>query len=277
MKTQFFTLIFLSLQLLLNAELKPTVSPPLYAFQNGVQSLPPEQAALLLQELGYQGIGSVYPSNLASFKAAFAPSKLKIFSIYTGGKVNSDSYQIDHGVIEAIKLLKGTDTLIELNVQKGNQPNDAQAIAMVCEIADQAKSAGLKVVIYPHDNFHIERLDHALRIAKATGRNNVGVAFNLCHFLKVQSKDDLAAALLAAKPYLWSASICGADTNGTDWITLIQPLDQGSFDQASLMRQLQAIDFNGPIGLQCFNLKSQPHLHLASSIAAWKKNLSHAK
>lgn len=142
------------------------------------------------------------------------------------------------------------------------------------EIANKAKEACLGVVLYPHANFHIERLDHALRIAKATGCDNVGVAFNLCHFLKVQPKDALGTALEAAKPLLWSVSICGVDTDGTDWSTLIRPLDEGTFDQAALLRCLRGIGFKGPLGLQCFNIKIDPKQNLARSMNAWTKHLA---
>ena len=69
-------------------------------------------------------------------------------------------------------------------------------------------------MLYPHDKFYIERLDHAVKIARATGCDNVGIAFNLCHFLKVQPNDDLATALNGAKDLIWSVSICGADAAG---------------------------------------------------------------
>jgi sugar phosphate isomerase/epimerase len=273
MKAHLFIILFSVIASLVHAQ-QPTFTPPLYAFQNGVHSMPVEKGAQLLKELGYQGIGSVYPNVLPAYKAASDKAGIKIFSIYAGGIVNADGYQIDNHVIDAINILKGTDTLIELNVRKGKNPNDEQAIALVSEIADKAKAAGLKVVIYPHANFHIERLDHAVRIAeavKATGRDNVGVTFNLCHFLKVQPSDDLSAALLAAKPYLWSASICGADKDGKDWPTLIRPLDEGTYDQASLLKKLQEIGFNGTIGLQCYNIKIDPTQHLTRSQNAWKK------
>lgn len=142
------------------------------------------------------------------------------------------------------------------------------------KIAGKAKDAGLKVVLYPHANFHIERVDHALRIARATGCDNVGVTFNLCHFLKIQPTDDLAATLAEARPLLWSFSTCGADADGKDWSTLIRPLDEGTFDQTALLRQLRGIGFQGPVGLQCFNIKIDPRKHLERSVRAWSQYLA---
>lgn len=249
-------------------------APALYPFQNGVDSMPAGEAARMVKELGYPGIGSVYPQRLAEFKAACDAAGLRIFSIYVGVRVGADGFRHGPEVAEAIALLKGTGALVELNLQRGRDPTDAMAVALVNEVADMAKDAGLNVVLYPHADFHVERVDHALEIATATGRDNVGVAFNLCHFLKVQPGDDLAALLAAAKPLLWSVSLCGADADGKDWRTLIRPLDEGSFDQAGLLRMLRGIGYDGAAGLQCYAIKTAPGEHLARSMAAWREHLA---
>jgi len=245
--------------------------PPLYVFQNGLRFPSVDEGVRLLKTLGYQGVGSVYPKDLATFKTACDKEGLKVFSIYAGSTVNADGFSYGPEVSEAIRLLKGTDTLVELNLQRGVNPNDTQAIALVKEIAGMAKESGLKVVLYPHAGFHVERLDQAVRIARSSGCDNVGVTFNLCHFLKVQPKDDLAATLEAAKPMLWSLSLCGADAEGTDWSTLIRPLDEGTFDQAALQRNLRRVGFKGPVGLQCYNNKTEPGQNLTRSMQAWRK------
>jgi sugar phosphate isomerase/epimerase len=269
-----FPMFFLLVSLLsLKAGDKP-FAPAIYPFQNGVKFKSVADGVRIIKDLGYQGVGSVYPNQLAEFQAACETQGLKLYSIYVGGRVNADSFQYDKEVGEAIAMLKGTNALVEINVQRGRDPSDIQAIAMVSEIADKAKEAGLRVVLYPHDNFHIERVDHALKIAKATGRENVGVAFNLCHFLKVQPTDDLATLLREAKPLLWSVSICGADSDGKDWGTLIRPLDEGTFDQATLLLTLRGIGYDGAVGLQCFNIQIDARKNLSRSIEAWSKHLA---
>ncbi len=273
MRALILLLCFFSPCLVRGAQEAP-YAPALYPFQNGMRFESVDEGVHLIKELGYQGVGSVYPKDLAKFKAACDKEGLKIFSIYAGGTVNADGFSYGEEVTAAIAMLKGTDTLVELNVQRGKDPNDAQAITFVKEIAGKAKEAGLKVVLYPHAGFHIERVDHALRIARATGCDNVGVTFNLCHFLKVQPTDDLPAALVAAKPLLWSISLCGADADGKDWNTLIRPLDEGNFDQSLLLGRLREIGFKGPVGLQFFNIKIDPKQNLTRSMEAWKKLLA---
>lgn len=256
------------------AEPQASFSPGFYPFQNGMKFKSAEEGVKLIKELGYLGVGSVYPEELSKLKNACEAEGLKIFSVYLGGKVNADGFDYGKEIDETIGLLKGTDVLLELNVQRGKKPNDTQAIAMVKEIGDKAKAAGLRVVIYPHDQFHIERVDHAVKIAKATGCDNVGVAFNLCHFLKVQPTDNLATTLADAKPLLWSVSISGADADGKDWNSLIRPLDEGTYDSKKLLKHLDELGYKGAIGLQCFNIRIDPRENLTRSMNAWKKHLA---
>jgi sugar phosphate isomerase/epimerase len=256
------------------SEPESAFAPKFYAFSNGLKFDTAEQGVRLLKDLGYQGVGSVDSKKLAEFKVACDKEGLKVFSVYLGGKVNEEDFHYGEDVNEAIRLLKGSDALLELNVQRGKDPNDVQAIAMVKEIAVKAKAAGLKLVIYPHDKFHIARVDHAVKIAKATGCDNVGIAFNLCHFLKVQANDDISATLTEAKPLLWSVSINGADADGKDWNTLIRPLDAGTFDPSILLRKLHEMHFGAAIGLQCYNIRIDPKENLTRSMHAWQKHLA---
>ena len=162
--------------------------------------------------------------------------------------------------------------MLELFVQGNKQSNnDDQAVAFVREIADQAKASGLRVVLYPHANFYIDRIGDAVRIARKSGRDNVGVMFNLCHFLKVEPGSDLRKALTNAAPLLWQVSINGADKEGTSWGQLIQTLDQGDFDHRALLQMLHQIGFHGNIGFQCYAIRGDSRQNLKRSIDAWKK------
>jgi sugar phosphate isomerase/epimerase len=270
-----FCLLFIALVIPAGAKAqKPAFAPPFYPFHNGVKFETPQEGAGILKQLGYDGIGSVYGKDLAKILKAYGEAGLKVFSIYVGGKLGADGHSYDPVVSEAITSLKGSKTIVELYVQKGKNSSDEQALAFVREIADQAKASGLRVVLYPHTGFYVATAGDALRIAKASGRDNVGVAFNLCHFLKVEPQSDLRKTLAEIRPYLWSVSTCGADTDGTSWPQLIRPLDEGSFDQSGLLRQLRELDYQGPVGLQCYAIKIDPRENLQRSIIAWKKILA---
>ena len=63
------------------------------------------------------------------------------------------------------------------------------AVAAISEVADAAAHYGLSVSLYPHFGNLVERVADAVRIAEKTGRKNVGVTFNLCHWLRTDGPD----------------------------------------------------------------------------------------
>jgi len=248
---------------------------PLFAFQNGVHFKTVEERVKVLKELGYDGIGSANPSDgeeLQRRLKVYDEAKIKLFSFYVGGQLGAQGHKYNPVISRMITGLKGRDTVIELYVQGSKKNNtDEQAVAFVREIADQAQKSGLKVVLYPHAGFYIDRIGDAVRVAKKCDRENVGVMFNLCHFLHVEPKSDLKAALENAKPLLWRASISGAEAGGRSWGQLIQTLDRGSFDQAGVLELLRGVGFDGVIGLQCYAIRGDSRKNLQRSMQAWSQ------
>ena len=251
-------------------------APKFFAFENGLASLPISERIQILKELGYDGIGSARPNNIPERLKQYDKAGLDILSLYVGGKLNDGEtgHTYDPALAAAITQLKSRETVIELYVQSGGKNSDEQAAVFVREIADLAKASGLNVVLYPHAGFYIDTLSDAVRIAKLSGRDNVGAMFNLCHFLKVEPGADLRATLESAGDLLWRASTNGADAEGKDWNSLIQPLDQGTYDQTILLRTLREVGFKGDIGLQCYAVRGDPKSNLKRSIEAWHTHLA---
>lgn len=251
-------------------------APEFFAFENGVRFGTTEEQIKVLKELGYDSFGSAKPHNLPARLKLHQEADLRISSLYLGGKIGGgkDLHAINPAIAEAVHQLKGHDTIIELYVQGGSKNTDEEATAFVREVAALAKAAGLRVVLYPHAGFYIDTIGDAVRIAKLANRDNVGVMFNLCHFLKVEPKSNLHKTLENAGDLLWRISTCGADIDGKDWNSLIQTLDQGSFDQCSFLSTLRKLRFSGDIGLQCYAVKGDPRKNLALSITAWRKHLA---
>ena len=271
MRRVLFHFVFITTVGLLAAD-KPW---PVFAFQNGVHFGKVEQRIAVLKELGYDGIGSANLSSNLPLHArlrAYDKAGLKLYSFYVGGRLGTNGHSYSPAITQALPNLKGRDTFLELYVQGNKRSNtDEQAVAFVQEIADQAKAHGVKIVLYPHTGFYIDRLSDAVRIARKAKRDNVGVMFNLCHFLRVEPKTDLAAALKDAGPLLWRVSTSGAEIDGTNWGQLIQTVDRGNYDQAALRAQLRAVGFQGPVGFQCYAIRGDSKTNLQRSINAWKK------
>ncbi len=237
---------------------------PFFAFDNGAGrgELTLETQAQLLKETGYAGIGYSGTREIPRMLEALDRLGLKLGSIY----VRPD----EPGLEEAMAQLKGRDTLILLYLTKDTAGDDKRAVAVVQKVADLAASSGLKVALYPHYGFYVATVADALRVAEASGRNNVGISFNLCHWLKEGDEARLPERLKQALPRLYMVSINGAEHEG-DWDRLIQTLDRGDFDVYGLLSQLTALRYRGPVALQCYNVKGDRRENLARSVAVWRK------
>ncbi len=239
-----------------------------FAFDNGVGrgTWSPEEQATLLAELGYAGIGYAGTEDLELRLAAFKKHGIQIFNLYVPCYVDkTPPYGED--LARAIERLRGTGVDIWLTVQ-GNADDDKEAVENVRKIADLAAASDLDVVLYPHFGFCVADIEDAVRITQKADRKNVGVTFNLCHELRAGNEQRFGELLEQAAPYLRLVSINGADHEG-DWDRLIRPLGEGAFDVYALLKKLQTIGYDGPIGLQCYAVKGDPIENLRKSIAQW--------
>jgi sugar phosphate isomerase/epimerase len=247
-------------------------SPPLFAFDNGTGrgELPPRKQAALVAESGYSGIAYNGTQGIPEMLAALDARHLEMLAIYVRAEVGPKGATYDPGLMTAIRRLKGRDTIIWLHVV-GRDKDDRQTVPLVREIADLAAEAGLRVALYPHTGFHVATVQDALRVRAKVDRKNVGVTFNLCHFLKLDRPANLEATLKAAVPHMFLVTINGADADGRDWSTLIQTLDHGSFDVGALLVTLDRLGYRGPFCLQCYQIKGDRHENLRRSMEAWRR------
>lgn len=248
---------------------------PFYAFQNGVRVSGHEAKAALLGELGYDGIGSARLPGRGETESLFATyheKGLKIFSFYTGVTLHTETISTPPDLLRVLPELKGRGATIELFV-KGNREKDrdSELVSAIRALADLAETSGTRIILYPHTGMYVETLSDAVRVARLIDRENVGVMFNLCHFLRVQPEADLKKELESAGPLLQQVSISGADMGVEDWPSLIQPLGRGTYDVEALFAILKQMEFDGAVGLQCFNIQGKSREFLAESIEAWKR------
>ena len=251
---------------------------PFFAMDTGTKDATHQTAkaqAEMLKELGYPGIGGSL-DNLSEMLDELDKNGLKLFAVYTGAWLDTDKEKYEPRLREAIKLLKGRGTILWLFIQSSQHKlsspeGDPRAVEIVREIADMADESGLKVALYPHTNFWLERVEDAIRVAEKVNRKNVGVTFNLCHWLMVDKEESMEAQLKLAMPYLYVVTINGADSGGKDWTTLIQTLDRGTFDIHKFLKTLKALGYTGPIGLQHYGIKGDARENLQRSLAAWRR------
>lgn len=232
-----------------------------------------EKKVKLIKETGFNGIEIFELDKFNQKLAAIQRHDFKGSFLYA--KVDLDQAQLDPRLIEAIKQLKGSGTIICPYIIKNNPsplgPNketDKIAVRLLRQLADMAEQSDLQVAIYPHIYFYVEKTGHAMQIAKKVSRKNLGLTFNLCHWLATTNdaeRKDLNNELNKLSPYLKMMSINGANNvlskKANIWEDYILPLDMGSFDVKGLVRYVAGdLGLTIPIGIQCFSLKGDQEL-----------------
>jgi len=258
---------------------------PFYAFSNA-GNLPnaPEgldAKASLFKDLGYDGWGGHYgEEDYMARRAALDKASLTMPELYWGMNIDSSgkaSYK--EGLREAIADSKDRDLIVSLLVSaKAYQENQAEGdpyvVEAIRELADYAAPFGVRIAVYPHVNVYCETLEHSLRLASLAQRENVGAIFNLCHLLKKEGEEGWEKKLSEAIPHLYMISLCGSDSGNTTelgWDRLIQPLGEGSFDTYALVKLAWDQGYEGPFGLQCYNIQLDAEKVLSQSIQTWRK------
>ena len=236
-----------------------------------------EEQAVLLKELGYDGAGHLWLDDLDKRIETLDAAGLQLFQVYFQVNVAATADPAyDPRLDASLPLLKGRNVMLAL-LMTGLPPSDIggdeRAVALIREIADKAAPFGVRLALYPHSGDWLERVEDGLRLTRLSERENVGVMFNLCHWLKVDAESRLEALLEEAAPHLYAVSIHGADraeeiqSGSGNWI---QPLGSGSFDMFHLLKLLEKVGFCGPIGLQCYGLTGDARDHLTQSMSAWR-------
>lgn len=231
----------------------------------------------MLAELGYAGIGGTFESgeSLAQMLAELDKHELRLFTLYAGINIDADP-PYDPALKTAITALDGRNTILWLFVQSNQlKPSvtegDARAGAIISELADLAAQHGVRIALYPHYGFWLERAEDAIRLADEIDRPNVGVTFNLCHWLRVSGGSDPKTVLQAAIPRLFVVTINGADADGQDWNRLIQTLDRGTFRLDSFLKTLGEAGYTGPVGFQGYGIGGSVYDNLQRSMQAWQR------
>lgn len=241
-----------------------------------------EKQVELVKNAGFDGIEINQIESFDGMKKALDQHAFKASFFYIKLQLGEP---IDHRLEKAINELKGTKTIISPYVLADNKrfkPNslegDSEAIRLLQQISIWSKKAGLQVAIYPHLNFYIERTDHALQLAQKVNRNNVGLTFNLCHWLAttpLSERPNLKSHLKDLKPYLKMITISGANNVNSDKKSVfddyILPLGSGNFDTYDLVNfMVNELKYKNPIGVQCYNIKGNKPQLIENTMRVWK-------
>lgn len=235
-----------------------------------------------VKNAGFDAIEISQIEQFAQMKSAIDKNQFKGAFFYVKLKLEPPFY--DTCLEDCIKQLKGTDVIISpfiVSETKRYKPSthDADTLAthLLQQIGDMANESGLEVAIYPHYSFYVERTEHALSLAKKANRKNVGLTFNLCHWLATTNEQErkmLKPHLKELNPYLKMMTISGANDviteNKVIWDDYILPLGQGTFNTFGLVSfMIKDLKYKNPIGVQCYNIKGDKVALVKNTISVW--------
>jgi sugar phosphate isomerase/epimerase len=260
-----------------NITIEPAGPNPFFAMDTAMKDDKHQTAkeqVEMVRELGYAGIGCTAGKELSEMAKELDKNGLRLFTVYLGVNIDPDQPKSGPELKETIEVLRGRNAMLWLFVlSKQHKPSspagDERAVEILREVADIAAEANVRVALYPHTGFWVERVEDAVRVAKKVGRSNVGVTFNLCHWLMVDDEKNAESLMKLAMPHLFVVTINGADSGGKDWKTLIQTLDRGTFDVQGFLKTLKDSGYTGPIGFQGYGIGGNTYENLKRTMSAW--------
>ncbi len=243
-----------------------------FAYEFG--DISPEQQAGFAREYGFDGTVFDHAQQIPERLRALDEAHLQLFFLWLTVDISNGQIKYEPGMEAAIEALQGRGTVVWVAIQGddagGRAGAEERTIQAVDRISDLASRSNLRVALYPHYGFYLARFRDVVRVAERVGRSNVGVTFNLCHELRSGFDPEFPQLLDKAIPRLYGVTINGADRQGRDWSTLIQPLGRGDYDVTELVRTITKAGYRGPFGIQCFGLKGDPGVYLKQSMTAWR-------
>ena len=283
--------MFLSLAVVSAAFGQPSraLDNPFFVFNNGVKdsvyNTIDEQIQLLLdhdfdgmEKEGLEGFDEVYQ--------ALWQHNLELYTIYVNIDLDHPEQPYDPRLTGIFEQIAGTATMPWFYVTSRQYPPssaeyDSLAVPILQQVADLAQQYDLQVMLYPHRFYWVESVEDAIRVARKVNRRNLGMTFNLCHYLANRHArgqdpmEQLPALAREAYPYLFAISLNGADAipaNPDDlWASFIQPLGEGTFDTYAFLKTFLDLGFDGPVGLQCYSIDQDKARHLKQSSQTWQE------
>jgi sugar phosphate isomerase/epimerase len=251
---------------------------PFYAFDNGVGRgvWTPERQAALLKELGYDGMSYNFTTNkdLEKWLKIYDEAKLGISSLYIPTFPSHEKgKQFSADLRETVKLLKGRSTRLWITFRetKDKLDHDEDCVRIANELGDLAAEQQVKVSIYPHAGFYVEKAMDTLRIAQKAKHVNVSPSYNLCHEFLTKSgpktQEEALKTLRAVAPSAGLVSINGVSMASKRYIV---PLAESDFDLKLFLAELKRLGYQGPVGHQFYSIKGEPEILLKNAMTAWR-------
>jgi sugar phosphate isomerase/epimerase len=245
-----------------------------FALDNGLVDIKSaDEQAALLKELGYAGICTRPEKCTDEFLAAYDKHGIDISATYVVLPAGIGKTELPVNIVNHFKKLKGRGTIVWFSLTNAKSPIEP-AVELTRNVCDEAAKNGLSVVFYPHFGCLTARIAICEKIVNLAARKNLGTSFTLCHFLAQNDHKKSESTIKSMAPHLKLVQINGANElpqPKADWEQLIQPLGEGSLDVGRVIRTLDEIGYDGPVGLQCYKVPGTARSKLEASMQLWKK------
>lgn len=141
----------------------------------------------------------------------------------------------------------------------GYEPSDPEgdrlALEWLAYLLPIAQRNNIRISLYHHVFFWLERWEDALRLVKQLNHPLLGMTFSSFHWFAIDGKR-LNEAFSACAPYLHAVNICGSrkqsPTAGLP--ASIECIDQGELDVFSFLGALKKYGYDGTIGFQGYGI-----------------------
>lgn len=254
-----------------------TLGNPFFPLDNAVGrgEWSAEKQASTLQQLGFDGISYNYTNavDIAHCRAELEKRNLKFYGLYFAVRLGQPE-PLPADFLESVRALSGSGCALWVIFPSPTTPGnyDEDVVTHLRALSTIGRDHHLPVVIYPHAGFYIATAEQALRFADKVSELPIGLTVNLSHELHAGNGHRLKEVIERVGPKMSMMTVNGAsDIPGKGWNNFIKPLDEGDYDVQGLLRFARNRGFNGPVGLQAYNVKLPPEENLQRAITTWKR------
>ncbi len=253
-------------------------------FYSTLGDYPFETRCEMLQELGYDAAYLTLWNDQAWDDLKRLPSVkenygLDVEAVYAVLDITQSPNQPEAAqIITLLERLQGCSRM-ELALKAGtNGPSpsdpagDAKAIEWLHRLLPIAERNDIRISLYPHVFFWLERWEDAHRLIHKLRHPLLGLTFSSFHWYAVDG-NHLSTALSHCLPYLHAVNICGSrkPSSMSGLPASIECLDQGELDLFALLLALQANGYAGRIGFQGYGIGGDAYANLERNLQVYKR------
>ncbi|RXZ79687.1 sugar phosphate isomerase/epimerase [Paenibacillaceae bacterium] len=152
---------------------------------------------------------------------------------------------------------------------------DALAMEWLARLLPIAERKQLRLSLYPHVFFWLERWEDALRLIGKIGHPLLGMAFSSFHWYAIDGTR-LQEALSSCMPHLHAVSLCGSrkQSESAGLPATIECIDQGELDLFAFLALLRRYGYQGPVGFQGYGMGGDAFANLRRNKAVYEEMLA---